>query len=382
MLEFSTDDYLLYSPHPPASTLGQWLKESNHTSYQMLTNIPLSDQLVPRLNIVNPPLWEFGHLTWFHEFWVHRDGRADEPSLLWDADFLFNSSKMAHQDRWSTPMPPLSNLLAYNQSVMEHTEQLLSKPIDNKTKYFIQLAIFHQDMHNEALAYMWQTLGRPLPFSRTLHTCSLEDKTQPWIHFPKTTIQAGSMQYSGFIFDNEKWGYSIDLPPFSIASKPVTNADYLSFVESQANVSNSKPITPSYWKKERDVWLERFYDQWIPLNPTSAVRHVSYQNAQRFCDYNKVRLPSEHEFSLLMSQKAMVWQPSNLWEWTSSTFAPFPGFSTDPYADYSKPWFDGNYQVLKGWSMFTPERLRRNAFRNFYQRNRSDHFCGFRTCLP
>jgi len=381
MLEFSTDDHLLYSPHPPASTLEQWLRESNHTSYQMITNIPLSDQLVPRLNIVNPPLWEFGHLTWFHEFWVHRHGWADEPSLLWDADFLFNSSKMAHQDRWSAPMPPLSNLLAYNQSVMEHTEQLLSKPIDNKTKYFIQLAIFHQDMHNEAFAYMWQTLGRPLPFSRTFHTYSLEDKTQPWIHFPKTTIQAGSMQYSGFIFDNEKWGYSIDLPPFSIASKPVTNADFLNFVESQANVSNSKPITPSYWKKERDVWLERFFDRWIPLNPTSAVRHVSYQNAQRFCDYNKVRLPSEHEFSLLMSQKAMVWQPSNLWEWTSSTFAPFPGFSTDPYADYSKPWFDGNYQVLKGWSMFTPERLRRNAFRNFYQRNRSDHFCGFRTCL-
>jgi gamma-glutamyl hercynylcysteine S-oxide synthase len=86
MLEFSTDDYLLYSPHPPASTLEQWLKESNHTSCQILKNISLSDQLVPRLNILNPPLWEFGHLTWFHEFWIHRDGQADEPSFFNNAD--------------------------------------------------------------------------------------------------------------------------------------------------------------------------------------------------------------------------------------------------------------------------------------------------------
>lgn len=383
MLEFSTDDYLLYSPQPPASTLAQWLEESNHITCQILKNISLLDQLVPRLNTLNPPLWEFGHLTWFHEFWVHRDGKAEEPSSLRDADCLFNSSKMAHQDRWSTPMPSLSNLLAYNKSVIEHTEQLLSTPIDNKTKYFIQLAIFHQDMHNEAFAYMWQTMGRPIPFAPLSNTRALEDDKQGWIHFPKTTIQAGSIQYSGFIFDNEKWGHSIDLPPFSIASKPVTNADYLIFIESQANLSDLKPVAPpSYCKKDSDIWLERFYDQWLPLNPTSAVRHVSYLDAQRFCDYNKVRLPSEHELSLLLSQKEMVWQPSNLWEWTSSTFAPFPGFTTDPYSDYSKPWFDGNYQVLKGWSMFTPERLRRSAFRNFYQRNRSDHFCGFRTCLP
>ncbi len=383
MLEFSNGDYLSYSPHPSASTLAQWLEESNDITCQILSNISLVDESVPRLNILNPPLWEFGHLTWFHEFWVHRDGQTNKPSLLKGADYLFNSSKMAHQDRWSTPMPSLANLLEYNQSVVEQTGQLLSTSIDNKTKYFIQLAIFHQDMHNEAFAYMWQTMGRPLPFAPLSETRALEDDKQDWIHFPKTAIQAGSMRYSGFIFDNEKWGHSIDLPSFDIANKPVTNADYLIFIESQANLSDLNPVAPpSYWKKEGDIWLERFFNQWIPLNPTSAVRHVSYVDIQRFCAYNQVRLPSEHELSLLMSQKEMVWQPSNLWEWTSSTFAPFPGFTTDPYSDYSKPWFDGNYQVLKGWSMFTPERLRRSAFRNFYQRNRIDHFCGFRTCSP
>lgn len=382
MPESLSDDYLLYSPDPPASTLAQWLKESNRITCQILNNISVADQLVPQLNILNPPLWEFGHLTWFHEYWVHRQGQMNEPALMANADYLFNSSEMAHQDRWSTPMPSLDKLLRYNQTVIEKTQKLLSSPVDHKTAYFIQLAIFHQDMHNEAFAYMWQTLGRPMPFTPPSDRSLPGDDNQTWIHFPKTTIQAGSEQGSGFIFDNEKWTHPLDLPAFGIASKPVTNADYLEFLESPANLSNAKPVAPpSYWKQEGERWLERSFHQWLPLNPASAVCHVNYVDAQRFCEHNQVRLPSEHELSLLMSQKQITWQPSGLWEWTSSTFAPFPGFTADPYSDYSQPWFDGNYQVLKGWSMFTPERLRRSAFRNFYQRNRSDHFCGFRTCL-
>jgi iron(II)-dependent oxidoreductase len=382
MPESLTNDYLAYSPHPPTSTLAQWLEESNQITRQILINISAEDQLVPQLAILNPPFWEFGHLTWFHEFWVHRDGQAKNPSFMKDADYLFNSSEIAHQDRWSKPMPLLDSLRKYNKSVVEHTQQLLCSPIDSKTAYFIQLAIFHQDMHNEAFAYMWQTMGRSIPFAPFTNGSIPEDTQQTWIHFVPSTIQAGSKQGSGFIFDNEKWAHSTDLPAFDIASKPVTNGDYVNFLESQDNLSNSKPVAPpSHWKKNGDVWLERLFNQWLALNPASAVRHISYLDAQRFCEHNQVRLPSEHELGLLMSQKQIAWQPSNLWEWTSSTFAPFPGFTVDPYVDYSKPWFDGNYQVLKGWSFFTPERLRRNAFRNFYQPNRSDHFCGFRTCL-
>ena len=377
-----TADYLLYSPQPSSLTLMQWLEESSGITRHILNNISAADQLVPQLNILNPPLWEFGHLTWFHEFWVHRDGQVNKPSLMRDADYLFNSSEIAHEDRWSITMPSLDSLLEYNQSVFENTQQLLRTPIDNKIAYFIQLAIFHQDMHNEAFAYMWQTIGRSTPFEPFTRISVLEQSMPTWIRFPKSTINAGSDSQSGFIFDNEKWLHSIELPAFNIASNPVTNADYLEFLEAQANLSALNPVAPpSHWKKDGDIWLERSFNQWLPLNHSSAVRHISYLDAQRFCEHNQVRLPNEHELSLLMSQKQMVWQPSCLWEWTSSAFAPFPGFNPDPYVDYSQPWFDDTYQVLKGGSLFTPNRLKRTAFRNFYQRDRSDHFCGFRTCL-
>jgi ergothioneine biosynthesis protein EgtB len=382
MPNYLPDDYLLYSPFPPSSTLKKWLEESNQITRQILKNLQVGDEYVPQLDTLNPPLWEFGHLTWFHEFWVHRDGRASKPSFMADADYLFNSSEIAHQDRWSIPIPCLDDLMEYNHSVVDRTSQLLRNPVDTKTAYFIQLAIFHQDMHNEAFAYMWQTMGYSIPFAPFISTSKLVDQAHTWIHFPKCTIKAGSDRDTGFIFDNEKWGYSLELPAFTISSKPVTNADYLEFLESKSNLGQVKPVSPPpHWKQDGGVWFERFFNEWLPLNPSSAVRHISYHDAQRFCDLHKLRLPNEHELSLLMSQKQNDWQSSHLWEWTSSPFAPFPGFSSDPYADYSQPWFDGTYQVLKGGSPFTPDRLKRVSFRNFYQRDRSDHFCGFRTCL-
>jgi iron(II)-dependent oxidoreductase len=378
----SADDYLLYFPHPPASTLSQWLEESNCITRHILENIPAADHIVPQLHILNPPLWEFGHLTWFHEFWVHRGGQVSNPPFMVDADYLFNSTEIAHQDRWSTPMPSLDSLLEYNLNVMSGTQELLCKPIDNKAAYFIQLSIFHQDMHNEAFAYMWQTLGRPMPFVPLSDKSLPNEKKQTWIHFSKSSLEAGSHQGSGFIFDNEKWAHTVNVSSFDISSSPVTNADYLTYLESANNLHQLEPAAPpKHWRKENGLWFERFFDEWLPLDPSSAVRHIDYFDAQRYCKANGLRLPNEYELTILMSQKSTAWQPSHLWEWTSSPFAPFPGFSPDPYTDYSLPWFNGKYQVLKGGSLYTPDRLKRAAFRNFYQPNRSDHFCGFRTCL-
>ena len=126
MSEFLTNDFLPYSPHPPAATLTQWFEESSQITQHIFTNLHAGDELVPQLHILNPPLWEFGHLTWFHEFWVHRGGQVSNPPFMVDADYLFNSSEIAHQDRWSTPMPSLDSLLEYNLNVMSSTDPYFS----------------------------------------------------------------------------------------------------------------------------------------------------------------------------------------------------------------------------------------------------------------
>ena len=105
------------------------------------------------------------------------------------------------------------------------------------------------------------------------------------------------------------------------------------------------------------------------------MRHVDWNEAQSWCCWAKRRLPTEAEWQC--SNEKLSW--GAVWEWTSSSFLPFPEFSADPYADYSQPWFHTHY-VLKGASFATPRRLVRPAFRNFYLPERGDVFAGFRTC--
>ncbi|HAT39432.1 MAG TPA: hypothetical protein DCW35_05520 [Polynucleobacter sp.] len=139
--------------------------------------------------------------------------------------------------------------------MVSRTQELLSKPIDHKIAYFVQLAILHQDMHNEAFAYMWQSLGRSPPFEPLTEVTTPEIGEQSWTHFSESSIEAGSKPGFGFIFDNEKWAHSIDLPAFDIASRPVTNGEYPEFLESQPMQSELKPVTPpSLWKKEGGVF--------------------------------------------------------------------------------------------------------------------------------
>jgi ergothioneine biosynthesis protein EgtB len=382
MLHSPLSDHLQYEPYPQSNLLDDWLVSTNSLTRSILKKMRPGDESVPIEDTLNPPIWEFGHLTWFHEFWVHRDGQISNPSLLSNADHLFNSSVIAHHDRWTIAIPPLDALLEYNARVIDKTRQLLTKSIDAKKAYFIQLSIFHQDMHNEAYAYMWQTLGYPAPFEVFSKMNSTMKKAASYIHFPETTLIAGSERHSGFLFDNEKWSHTIQLSTFSIAEQAVSNSEYLEFIESSTNQAKLNPVLPpAHWKKDSGSWYQRYFDQWLNFSENEPVRHISFSDAKSFCDWHQLRLPNEHELTLLMNQAPGQYQPSHLWEWSASPFLPFPGFSPDPYFDYSQPWFDGSHQVLKGWSMFTPERLRRSRFRNFYQPNRSDHFCGFRTCL-
>lgn len=105
--------------------------------------------------------------------------------------------------------------------------------------------------------------------------------------------------------------------------------------------------------------------------------HVNAHEAEAWCTWAGRRLPSEVEWEAAWPH---LDARGRVWEWTSSVFAPYAGFSADPYAEYSAPWFDGNHRVLRGASVATAPRNRWRTWRNFYVPARSDMFCGFRTC--
>jgi len=327
--------------------------------------------LGPKLAIVNPPLWEIGHVGWFQEHWClrWRDGKDLAPSILANADALYNSSTVAHETRWDLPLPSLAATRAYLSAVLEKTlDRLAGEPQNESLAYFVRLATLHEDMHAEALHYTHQTLGYAEPEfrSRVAINCA------PGSEFRQFTgggLRLGAERdEQRFIFDNEKWAHDVEIKPFAIAARPVTNAQYLDYVKAGGAL-------PRYWRKADGPWQERRYDRWQALAPGEPVRHVSWNEAQAYCRWAGCRLPTEAEWT--HAAPAMRW--GEVWEWTASAFAPFPGFSADPYADYSQPWF-GTHKVLKGASFATPQRVVSAAFRNFYTPERGDVFAGFRTC--
>ncbi|HEV2007583.1 MAG TPA: DinB family protein, partial [Burkholderiales bacterium] len=118
--------------------------------------------LGPRLAIVNPPLWELGHLAWFQEYWClrYREGGMPAASILPHADALYDSAKVAHGTRWDLPLPALDKTRGYQSDVLERVLQRLQREPENSAlHYFVQLSIFHEDMHAEAFHYTRQTLG-------------------------------------------------------------------------------------------------------------------------------------------------------------------------------------------------------------------------------
>ena len=386
-------DFAQFRPHPDAATLCAWLAEAHQTTKQLTARFATQSPEVPLMGIVNPPIWELGHLAWFQEFWLHRGGDFALPSLLEHADRWYDSSRVAHDTRWDLDLPDFGATRRYAQAVLERSLALLQEaaPGDERA-YFAQLAAFHHDMHNEAFSYTWQTLGFALPVEFHLRPVGAGD-----IAVPAGTMALGSPPGAGFVFDNEKWQHPVKLAGYAIARGVVSNGAFRKFVDtggyarralwSEAGWALRTQLAldhPRYWKREKGAWLVRRFDAWLPLAEEEPVMHVSAHEAEAYCRWAGRRLPTEAEWerAALSAPQEFGW--GQVWEWTASRFAPYEsggeGFFADPYKEYSAPWFVEDHRVLRGGSPVTPKRLRRAAFRNFYKPERADMFCGFRTC--
>ena len=335
------------------------LRAARSRTRRVVDDLAGERELGPKLAIVNPPRWEVGHVGWFQEFWALRHGDERHASILPKADALYNSATVPHDARWDLPLPSFAETLAYRDEVLERVVKSIEQ--GSADPYFVELAIRHEEMHAEAFYYSRQTLGYPAP------TMELKSGQPGDAEFPGGPFLLGAPRDQAFAFDNEKWSHPVVLEPYRIARRPVTNAEYAKFVAAGGPA-------PAYWK---DGKLRRF-ERWIEIPPDEPVMHVSWHDAQAYCAWAGRRLPSEAEWecAALLGLEGML---GNVWEWTASTFLPYPGFLRDPYKEYSEPWF-GTHKVLRGGSFATPPGEARVRFRNFYTPDRRDIFAGFRTC--
>ncbi|RYX95305.1 MAG: ergothioneine biosynthesis protein EgtB [Comamonadaceae bacterium] len=364
------------------------------------------------------PLWLLGHIGWFQEWWIGRNmqramGTRCEPG------HARLSSIEPHADRWWSPsqtgsisdVADVAHCRAYLLDTLESTLELLEKAgvhagaDSDDALYFYRLALFHEDMQCEVLTSLAQSLGVPLdkPLRDVFMPppMALRDP----LLIPGTAWQLGSRTGpgAGFAFDNEKPAHPADVPAFEIDAQPVTWAQYVEFVD-DGGYDREELWHPGGWR-----WLQSFEDgeggegrraprhvdqigvasgavmqtrfgQRMRMQGNQPALHVSWWEADAWCRWAGRRLPFEVEWEIAAStavRRGFRW--GDVWEWTASTFRPYPGFSADPWADYSVPAF-GARKVLRGASFATRARMKAPAFRRFELEGRDDLFCGFRSC--
>ena len=329
----------------------------------------------PYLPIVNPPLWELAHIAWFAEFFCLR-WRSDDvmglntPSILATADSLFNSQTVSHRERWNNRYPNRQACFGYMQRSLEAVLDALDAS-DSADRYPFQLAMAHEDMHGEALAMTLVTLGLPLPRCVPVRGAGINGCHD--IHFDGGAIELGASARS-FRFDNEMPACPHDVAPFSIASRPVSASEFAGFVESPAYLDDR------LWSDKGREWRLSTHPGRSGNHADLAAMHVNFFEAEAWSRRAGRRLPTEAEWEFVATNSPeFLASAGQIWEWTTSVFAPYSGFSPARYREYSEPWFH-THQVLKGGSFVTHRRLKYPQYRNFYTKERRDMFCGFRTC--
>ena len=394
-------DFSLYQPHPPVATLLEWIDDTRAQTWAWLGDLTPATALGPREALLNPPQWEVGHLAWFWEKWLLREGDTARMSslLVPQTDTLYDSATVAHDTRWDIPLLPWSAAWQYLDDVLARVrERIMRETLGDEIAYFTQLCIFHQDMHNEAFAIRRQYLG-DFPLTTGLKTLAGADlqsyaaESRMDIAFPAGVHMQGAAPGSGFVFDNEKWAHEFGHEDFAIAPSVVTQGEFLKFIQSHGYKTQrlwsaggwewrerNAAKHPAYWRFLGDgKWEVRRFDGWVSFDRSAPLIHVNAYEAEAYCVWAGRRLPTEAEWECARSAEAMR-DHGIVWEWTASVFDPYPAFSPDPYAEYSAPWFGGGFRVLRGGSAATAARNIRPSWRNFYLPERADMFCGFRTC--
>lgn len=423
--------------------LAQWVRDARQRTMDLVADLD-DDQLVgPLLPTVNPLLWEIGHLSWFSEKFVLRDALG-QPPILPQADAIWDSGAIPHDTRWNLTLPSRAETLAYMERVRDRiVERVLDPACTDVVRHFARYTVFHEDTHTEAITYTRQTLGYPAPTVPGLAGTSTADADAGGlagdVQIPGGVHLLGALRSDPFVYDNEKWAHPVDVAPFAIARAPVTQGEFAAFVDDGGYtrpelwgagedwLQTSGATHPLYWRREGDGWMRRHFDRWVPLEPARPVMHLCYWEAAAFCRWAGRRLPTETEWEVAAGAEPdgggfrdarrpapwgareatpddanLDWRAmdtvdvaahaagdsafgvrqmfGNVWEWTASTFRPYPNFEQDAYRDNSWPWFAEGRKVLRGGAWATRARYVRTTYRNYFTPDRRDVIAGFRTC--
>ena len=269
------------------------------------------------------------------------------------------------------------------------TREIIDELVGEVPEQLLHVAVEHRLMHAETFAYILHQLeyGKKIAAEESWpagRPTDMAARRPEFLSIPEGLTQLGLPCNGGFGWDNEYQAHTVEVPAFSVAQHKITNGEYLEFVKEGAD-------PPFFWADRGAGWSFRGMFSEYPL-PLDAPVYVTHDQASAYAHWRGMRLPTEAEYHRAAcgaprssNLNFRYWDPisvsadddgtrrpmqlaGNGWEWTSSLFAPFPGFTPFPfYRNYSEPFFDGAHYVLKGASPRTAECFLRPSFRNWFR---------------
>ena len=405
---------------------------------------PLTDQqLTCQHNpLMSPMVWDLGHIANYEEQWIARalygNRRLDRDAPRNDS--IYDSARHPRVRRAELALLDRDGALRFLQATRDaarvassHCEAAQPNPLLDSGYVFAMVAQ-HEAQHAETMLQAIQLIAELHyePYWRRDRE-ELGRPSSVEVLIPAGPFVMGSDDRS-CAYDNERPAHVVELPAYFIDEVPVTNRDFLGFVEDggyqrpelwspegRAWLAQSGAAHPQQWRRLDGIWQERHFGREVPLRLWQPVVHVSWFEADAFARWAGKRLPTEAEW-----EKVAAWDlerggarrypwgdqaPSSslanlgqetfapaevgtlpagasfygceqmigdVWEWTASEFAPYPGFEMFPYAEYSATHFGKGYKVLRGGSWATNAVAIRNTFRNWDHPQRRQIFAGFR----